>query len=424
MFSDFFGKKSYRRLRTLELSRTQGLFSAIIQSYREMVGQDPREVEEKRRQLFLLKKAVKSIFDEITTIKKSCAQGLTRYLIDSLAALHGNAIHLLLLEDRIFIEIAEMNSLSILSYLGKDYSSPWLTRHRIGTRTVYFFNSSYEIPEYVLSCNCLSRYPAGVSFIYYKRFVVCARIALEVFIASSISIQWLEKKKNIRMDLLMRILENGKEFGYILDRYMSEEDFMDFEFAREERIFSALNNTNDRVMIPYDQPFKVDDSIELDYRLKPSAKQNPELLRILEEEESELLLQANASSNQCSDVEQYKFIDFVGQLQKQNSDYNLINIFLSLAIYQAREREQSTFENNESLWALMKKCYPRHKPFIAKTPDGKKVEICIQDQILEHRGLSRMTDNPQTIQELSFVKNNCRIIRHIIPKLQDFFGKE
>ena len=426
MFSALFKRKKDQRNLKPKPEVVRWTFSTMIQSYRESCEREWQNEQEERQRIYILEGHAKSLFDEIMFIKKSCVQGLTSYLKNSLARLHNEAIGLLFLDEYLFLQIAKMNSLSILSYLGKNYCSPWLVPYRTCNCTVYFFNSSCEIPEYIFSSNCLKNFSGDREYQIQKRCLVFARIALEVFIASSLAVQWLMKRKLMSTSLLRRIMENGGELEFLLNCPRSTEDFVNFELSREEKIINATFEQRDKVIVPCVQPFKVDSNIDLACRSKQFSElsENSLCMLDLDLDDFEASGQEENYPKKFDDETDRIILEFIDHLKENNYDFNLINIYLALALCKATNNEQHTPKTSELLWALMKKCYPRHEPFIAMAPDEKKVEICIQENILEHRGLSMITSNPQTIQEISFIKNNCPNIRRILPKLQDFFDRE
>ncbi len=458
----------------------------MIDYYKKHVADEEKFARIEQRRVYFIQNAVRALIQEFKDINRYGAQGLSNELEHSLVSLHCKSIRLLLLEKDFFHTLLYHNSLSYLEVIGKEYCGPRLESQKINDNLVYFFKRSAILPEYIFCQSYLRIYSNDRTFDYCKRFIITIRIALEIFITSSFLIQGYRISKRIDKEFFKRISTNEEELQLLLDRSLSIQDFVDYELKREKRLLETFPQDDIRIMIPYELKIEEDPIPGLDSKLTLSSENNsnmsnssavtdifedsyleippdieveqektggPAQLSDLVVDKDDSLEDTNGLSlvipprleldpGPClppapipafdfehsmeNDVPQLskdaEVIRLVEHLRQESHDFNLINIYLSIALYKIFESQEFLYDRNLDLWKLLETNYPHENAFTSTTPQGKYVEVFIQNGILEHSGVSKVTDNVQEIQKLSFDKNNSKVIRRILPRIQDFFS--
>ncbi|WP_156891594.1 hypothetical protein [Maridesulfovibrio zosterae] len=320
-------------------------------------------------------KVVCKILIEFDSLEKAYAQAQKRYVLRAMTRINTLAKKTLLTDGFIFHLILSENKMvsiypSFVTVEGRNYYEPAINgfaKDRLARG---------NFPKEIFVSNS---FLGGRSF-YEKRRVLLFRPVLEVFICTQLFLNEYRKDRVVKKEFVNKLLTFRK----------------------------ALNSC------AYSGPSSLEDIVHFLNRRREVQRQSSTISTALahdffgqKTEDSETPLQD-------------ELLDFIDELQRERADFNLINIYLAIAIHNLLESTQAPFGKYDELWELMGNHFKRDNPYLTRIPGGNKITIFITGDVLSHKGLSDIVSKDSSIQKVSFKKNNGPIIKAILPKIKEF----
>ncbi len=320
-------------------------------------------------------KIVCNILIEFSSLEKAYAQAQKRYVLRAVARINTLAKKTLLTDGFIFHLILSENKMvsiypSFVTIEERNYYDPAINgfaKDRLARG---------NFPKEIFVSDSFLR---GRSF-YEKRRVLLFRPVLEVLICSQLFLNQYRKDRVVKKEFVNNLLTFRK----------------------------SLNSC------AYTGPSSLEDIVHFLNRRREAQRQASTISSALandlfeqKTEESEISLQD-------------ELLDFIDELQRERADFNLINIYLAIAIHDLLESTQTSLGKYDELWELMGDHFRRDSPYLTRIPGGNKVTIFITGEVLSHKGLSDIVPKESSIQKNSFKKNNGPIIKAILPKIKEF----
>ena len=321
-----------------------------------------------------------------------------------------------MLEKGVSDSIAAENSLSILEYLDKEQCSPWMPLYKLHGHFVYFINSQFEVPEYIFCayhpyCSKNVRYTE-----YDNRLIVSIRIAMEMFLETSLALQWYNATLKVRTAFLLRLIAHGQELAFLLDRSHSREDIVDFEREREERLLGVIADENNRVMIPCNQPFVIDEKICLEYS---SGKSVPPSIPEYEVEAAiESLDIQEAASAPARSIDGFALGgEAAALLTDLETRYPRKEVYFALLGHEFKA--QGHRWRFKEFWSWLEDFLSKN-PFMGKSLEGHSICIEFSGGRVIHTGLLTNSDNYSSLINNGFRTNVFPKLKPIISEIHTF----
>ena len=394
----------------------RNLFLRIMDDFKERTADAKKEQKRERLRSYALNNSLKALARDVKLLNRYGTQGLMQNLVSALATLHVKSRDLLLLEKDISYDIAAENSLSILENLDKEQCSPWMPLYKFNSHFVYFINSQFEIPEYVF-CTYHPYCSKNVRYTEYdNRLIVSIRIAMEMFLETSLALQWYNATLKVRTAFLLRLIAHGQELEFLLDRSHSREDIVDFEQAREEGLLGVIADENNRVMIPCNQPFVIDEKIGLEYTLRKSA--SPPIPEFEVEAAIEALEMQKAVSAPARSIDGFALGEEAAALLSDlETRYPRKEVYFALLGHEF-EAQGHRWRFKE-FWSWLE-AFLSQEPFMGKSLDGHSICIDFSDGRVIHTGLLNNSDNYSSLINSGFRTNVFPKLKPIISEIHTF----
>ncbi|WP_419780315.1 hypothetical protein [Maridesulfovibrio sp.] len=430
MFSTLFKKQDREQSLCSKRPDKKSFYSDILLLFKNIFcenEQQKRNEEEHRTEIYSFRCVATSLCKEITTANKKNAQGLSDVFCKLLASINIAALNGLMINKSLFRSLAEMNSIFCLSGIDQEYYHPDFEAH---TSSPYVFNSFTSLPEYIFAGDYLKLFAESSDSGHFQKTIIFQRVFLEIFMGSSIIVQKYKETGTINNPLFERILENGKELEFLLNRSLLDRDLLNFEMEREKSLADLSCEGAEKLMAPYIPPLEdTSDSENVSEDLSGIALQQAKV-----PVNSKM---NNESAEKRSDVEVIELpnVELLGEseesiedanagvilfLSKLEEDHHRRDIYLAIISYDfVNEGNILTFD---SLWKWLVE-HLAESPLQTRNIDGYEVKVCLRGGVVEHLGLLEDPERSSQIKEDTFRRVYYKDIKDIVPKIQEFCAK-
>ena len=430
MFSTLFNKHKNGSKLDGRSRPDKGLYSKVISLCKNVFCKseyDKRTEKEIRTEIYAFRCVATFLCKEIAIANKKNTQSLSESFCNVLENININALNGLMISKTLFRSLAEMNSISCLSAIDREYYHPSFESHEAYASSPYVFKSFTSLPEYVFSGDLLKVFVGNPDSGHCQKIIIFQRVFLEIFMESSILVQEYREAGTINNPLFERLVQNGKELEYLSNISISEQDFLNFEMEREKSLIGISYEGVQRLMIPYSPSIEALSESET----APEALNN----MVLQQSENSLNSKRNIESTEKRlDVEVVELpnvelldeseesiedanADVIQFLSKLEEDHHRRDIYLAIIAYEfVRGGNALTFR---AFWEWLI-TYLADNPLQTRNVDGHEVKLFLSGGVIRHLGLLNSSTKDSQVQKSTFKTMYFKKIKPIVPKIKGF----
>ncbi|WP_320007622.1 hypothetical protein [Maridesulfovibrio sp.] len=367
------------------------------------------------------------ICERIEAASKRKTQGFSEKFCSLVESINVNALNGLMINKEFFRSLAEINSIFCLGGINQEYYHPIFEIDKAHSSSAYVFPPSTSLPEYVFSGDLLRRFLGNPASVHMQKIIIFQRVFLEIFMASSILVQEYREAGTISNPLFERLVQNGKELEFLLNKTHSDREILNSEMEREKSLIGISYEDVQRVMIPYSPylealsefeivPENLDDMVLQQAEEFLDSKRDIESTeKCLEDEVVELpnVELLGESESVIEDVN----ADVIQFLSKLEEDHHRRDIYFSIIAYEYVKGGKKLKFKPFWEWLLI---HLADQPYHTRNIDGYEVKIFLRGEVIEHLGLLKDAKKNSQVQEDTFKRVYFKEINSICPKIKKF----
>ncbi|MBI9109871.1 hypothetical protein [Maridesulfovibrio ferrireducens] len=428
MFSILFNKDKDSSILKGVPRKDKSLYSKAVSFCKNVFCKNEYE-KRAEKDVFLEQYAFRSvssfICERIEGASKKNTQGLSECFCSFVESINVNALNGLMINKACFRSLAEMNSIFCLSGINQKYYHPIFDVYEAHPSSAHVFTPFTSLPEYVFSGDYLRGFLGNPALAHYPKIIIFQRVFLEIFMASSILVQEYREAGTINNPLFERLVENGKELKFLLNRTHSDRDFVNFEMEREKSLREIPYEDVARLMIPYKSLSEA--ILESEVASESPQQNNYSLSAKRSTESTEKHLEVEVVElppadllGESEDLIENVNADVIQFLSKLEEDHHRRDIYFAIIAYEfVRVGNNLTFK---SFWKWLEK-YLADNPLQTRNIDGHEVKIFLSGGIIRHLGLLNNSTKDSQVQKSTFKTMYFKEIKPIIPKIKEFCMK-